>query len=157
MTDKALEEATIAAALRLNKDKDDQALVVLLGLRQDRIKAEPKLGNNPDLPVEYNTEMGALEQVRALGLRILGRWNKELHGTICGSAKPEDKELTKNILDSLNLGETALIAAVVPALLFLGAPAALAAALAPFIVRKFIYPAKDELCKTWGELTDAQI
>ena len=55
------------------------------------------------------------------------------------------------LLGALNLNEAALIAGVVPGLMFLGAPAAIAAVVAPIIVRKFIIPAKDELCDAWGE------
>jgi len=36
-------------------------------------------------------------------------------------------------------------------LLTLGVYAAIAAALAPLIVKRFIWPAKDELCAAWGE------
>lgn len=58
-------------------------------------------------------------------------------------------------LTSLNLGEAAVIAAVAGALIGLGVGAAIAAPLAPLIVRRFIWPAKDELCVAWGESIDA--
>jgi hypothetical protein len=93
--------------------------------------------------------------MRALGRKILKRWNKELHGLVCGSGSANEKERTE-ILNSLNLGETAVIAAVAAALFGLGVPPPIAAALAPLIVKKFIWPAKDELCIAWGEGIKAQ-
>jgi len=90
-----------------------------------------------------------------LSRRILNRWNKELCGLVCG-AKGNDQNTRKAIFDSLNLGEAAVIAAVVGALLSLGVGAALAAPLAPLIVGKFIWPAKDELCDAWGEAIATQ-
>jgi hypothetical protein len=68
----------------------------------------------------------------------------------CGG-KDENQKDRKAVLDSINLGEAAVIAAAASAVLSLGAPAALAAAVAPLIVKRFIWPAKDELCEAWGE------
>jgi hypothetical protein len=44
-----------------------------------------------------------------------------------------------------------VLAAVASALLTLGAPAAIAAAVTPLIVKRFIWPAEDELCAAWDE------
>lgn len=60
-------------------------------------------------------------------------------------------------LTSLNLGEgAAVIATLAGASIGLGVGAAIAALLAPLIGRRFIWPAKDELCVAWGESIDAE-
>jgi hypothetical protein len=93
-------------------------------------------------------------RLKALGRRILARWSKELYTAICGSSA-KDAEARNKVLTAINLGEAALIAAVAGALLWITAPAALAAALAPLIVKKFIAPAGEELCEYWGEAINA--
>jgi hypothetical protein len=130
------------AANRLYKQKDEDALEVLIGMREKAIDANPALK-------DFET-MGGLDELKAMGRRILNRWNKELYGVVCGGKSGDQKD-RKAVLDSLNLGETAVIAAVASALLTLGVYAAIAAALAPLIVKRFIWPAKDELCAAWGE------
>ena len=100
--------------------------------------------------------MGLIDDVKALGWRILTRWNKEMHVVICSSEKPEDQELRKKVFVALRLDEAALIAVIAPALLWIGAPAAIAAAVAPLIVKKFMVPAKEELCAAWKEAITAQ-
>jgi hypothetical protein len=120
-------------------------------MRENAIIADPSLKDNADFEPLYQTEtMGALDDVRALGRRILRRWNVELYTAVC-SGKGEDPKDRKAVLDSLNLGEAAVLAAVASALLTMGAPAAIAAAVAPLIVKRCIWPAKDELCAAWGE------
>jgi hypothetical protein len=148
-------KAVIDSAKRLSA-KDENSLELLLGMRAKAVEEDPALEDNPDFePIYEGTTMGAVDDIKALGRRILRRWNKELNGVVCGS-KTEDKTSRQAILDSLNLGEAAVIAAVASALLSLGVVAAFAAALAPLIVKRFIWPAKDELCDAWGEKINAQ-
>jgi hypothetical protein len=142
--------AIIAAAEQL-RAKDEEALALEIGLRSKRIESDPSAADNPSLSVAYGTHMGMIDDVKALGWRILTRWNTELHGVVCSSEKPEDQEIRKKVFAALSLDEAALIVAVVPALVWLGAPAAIAAAVAPLVVKKFIVPAKEELCAAWGE------
>ena len=146
----------IAAAERLLK-KDEEALALEIGLRDERIKGDPAAADNPDLVVKYGTHMGMgeINDIKALGWRILLRWNKELYGLVCSSKNPDDQEMRKKIL-ALSLDEAALIAVIAPALIGLGAPAAIAAPVAPILVKKFIIPAKQELCVAWGEAIAAQ-
>jgi hypothetical protein len=147
--------AVIAAAEQLDA-KDEEALALEIGLRSRHIEGDPSGADNPFLSVAYGTHMGLIDDVKALGWRILARWNKELYAVICSSKKPEDKELSKKVFAALSLGEAALIAAIAPALLWIGAPAAIAAVVAPLIVKKFIVPAKEELCAAWEEAITAQ-
>jgi hypothetical protein len=153
------EAAVVTAATKL-LTKDEAALLLEIGLRKKAIDADPTAADDPNLHVVYDsTHMGLLDDVKSLGLRIMSRWNKELYGLVCPpkSAKGnvEAKKLRDKLLGALNLDEAALIAAVVPGLMFLGAPAAIAAAVAPVIVKMFIIPAKDELCDAWGEAMKA--
>lgn len=147
--------AVIKEAERL-KDRDEASLLTLVGLREKALQLNPALKDQVDIEPKYDSQtMGALDDVRALGLRVLKRWNKELYGLVC-SNKGSDKKDRQAILDSLNLGEAAVIGAVAGALMALGVPAPVAAALAPLITKKFIWPAKDELCGAWGEGIKAQ-
>jgi hypothetical protein len=151
MTDK---QKVVVAAQSLNS-RDEAALEVLIGLRQKAIERDPSLKDNVEFEPKYDgTTMGPLEEVKKLGLRILKKWNKELHEVVCGKGT-KDKKDRAAVLESLNLGEAAVIGAVASALLSLGVVAALAAALAPLIVKRFIWPAKDELCAAWAEAIKA--
>jgi hypothetical protein len=145
----------IDSAMRLNS-KDDISLEILLGLREKAIERNPALKDDPDFEPKYDGQtMGAMNEIKALGRRVLIRWNKEIYGVVCGG-KGDDQMARKTVLDSLSLGEAAVIAAVATLLLNLGTAAALASALAPLIVKRFIWPAKDELCAAWGEGITAQ-
>jgi hypothetical protein len=145
----------IDAAQRLSA-KDDSSLEVLIGMREEAIKRDPGLSDNVYFEPKYDANtMGGLDEIKALGKRVLGRWNKELYGVVCGGEATDQKD-RKAVLDSLNLGEAAVVAAVAGALLGLGVAAAIAAAVAPLIVRRFVWPAKDELCGAWAEGIKAQ-
>jgi hypothetical protein len=142
-------QSVIAAAQRLNS-RDEVSLEVLLGLRDLAIKKDPALKDDPDFEPLYESKtMGGLD-IRAIGRSILNEWNKQLFGIVCGSTTANESD-RKAVLDSLNLGEAAMIAAVAGALLSLGAWAALAAAAAPLIVKRFIEPAGQKLCAAWSE------
>jgi hypothetical protein len=147
----------VEAANRLYERRDDSALELLIGMREKAIENNPALADKVDLEPKYEVEtMGALDDIRALGKRIVNRWNRELCGVVCG-AKTDDQKSREAILKSLNLSEIAVIATVTSALLSLGVTAAIAAALSPIVVRKFIWPAKDELCAAWTESLNSSI
>lgn len=146
----------VEAANRLHEQKEDEALLVLIGMREKAIEAEPELKDDANLNVVYaEPTMGPLDEIKRLGKRIATRWSKELHGIVCGNESKDAKE-RESLLSSLSLGETAVIAAVAGALISLGVGAAIAAPLAPLIVRRFIWPAKDELCEAWGEAIEKE-
>jgi hypothetical protein len=146
--------AVVEAALRLSQT-DEAGLESLLGLREQAIKKDDSLKNDPNLHVTYNEAlMGPLDSVRNVGRRVLNVWNKQLFDLVCGSGSADQTD-RRAILSSLNLGEAAIIAVVASAVLSLGAPAALAAVLSPLIVKRFILPAKDELCVVWKEQIEA--
>ena len=142
----------VDAANRLAATKDDKSLVLLLGMIDKEITNNPQLKDTAYLDPKYDAPtMGALDDLKAVGLKILKRWNKELQGLVCGSKAADQKE-REQILNALSIGQTAVIGAVAAALLGLGVPPPIAAALAPLIVKQFIWPAKDELCQSWAEM-----
>ena len=148
--------AIVTAARRLNEQKEDEALYVLIGMREKAVANEPGLKDDPELEVVYaEPTMGPLDDIKRLGKRITNRWSKELHAIVCGNAD-KDAEVRESLLNSLSLGEAAVIAAVASALISLGVGAAIAAPLAPLLVRRFIWPAKDELCEAWGEAIEKE-
>lgn len=144
------------AAQRLAQSKDDTALELLLGMRDQAIAKDPSQKDDPYLAPQYDgPTMGSIDTLRDLGRRIAKRWSRELHGLVCGSAG-KDRNERRELLSALNLGEAAVIAAVASALLALGLAGAIAAAAAPLIVRRFIWPAKDELCTGWAEFLESE-
>lgn len=147
--------AVVNAAKRL-QDRDETALLIQVGLRQKAVELNPTLKDQAELETKYDENtMGALDDIKALGNRVLKRWNKELYGLVCSNSGADEKE-RQAVLNSLNLGQAAVIAAVAGALMGIGVPAPVAAPLAPLITKKFIWPAKDELCGAWGEAIKAQ-
>lgn len=146
-----IDKNAVALAAQRLSSRDEAALEILVALRENAIEDDPQLRDNIDFEPQYDgTTMGALDEIRDLGRRILRRWNKELCGIVCGQSAGYEKDRIA-VLESLNLGETAVIAAVAGALLSVGVAAAVAAALAPLIVKRFIWPAKSELCEAWAE------
>lgn len=145
-----VEVVEVVKAADALKDKDQDALALLLGMREKAIKEKPKLAEDPYFIPTYAEHMGLIDDVKALGWSIAVRWGKELHGMVCG-AQDKDKADRTKILEALNLGETAVIGAVAAALMAMMVPAPIAAAAAPLIVKRFIWPARDELCAAWGE------
>jgi len=146
----------VAAAAEKLKDRDEASLEILIGLRAKEIERDERLKDDPEFIPRYNkSQMGLMDDVQALGKRIAIRWSKELHGLVCNREASGTKD-REAILNALNLGENALIGAVAGALMALGLFPALAAAVAPLVVKRFILPARDELCVAWGEALHAQ-
>jgi hypothetical protein len=146
-----IEDRTIEAA-KSYAGFDEEALLVVLGKQEKVIAANPALAADPMLNPTYDsTHMGVIDDVKAVGRRVMKRWNRELYRLVCGAETSEERD---KLLAALNLGETAAIAAVASLLLAI-APAAVAAPLAALLVKSFLLPAKDELCAVWGEELDA--
>jgi hypothetical protein len=147
----ATEAEVITAAQHLSTTKDETSLLVLVGMLDQAIKEKPELADQAEVPLVYDsTHMGLLDPILAVGRKILKKWNKAVHGLVCGNGAEDSKE-RQNIVSAFRAGEAAVIGAVAAALMGLWVPAPIAAALAPIIVKKFIWPAKDELCAAWGE------
>lgn len=143
--------AVAEAAIRLSKQKDAAALELLIGMRARAIESNPALANDAEFDPNYETRtMGALDEAKQLGIKIVNRWNRELYEIVCAGDDRNRKERV-DILNAMNLGEAAVIATVASVLLGSGLSAALAAAVAPLLVKRFIWPAKEELCLAWRE------
>jgi hypothetical protein len=140
-------QAVTAEAERLY-DKDESALLVSIGQRELAVKTDAAAPIEGDFT--YAAETMGLDDLKDLGRRILKRWNKELYEIVCPAAGATGKE-REDLLKALNISEVAAIAAVTGLLLPLGVPAPVAAPLAALLVKKFLLPAKDELCIKWGE------
>lgn len=139
----------VASAAQRFAAKDEDALELLIGLQEKAIEGDPALATVPDLNPVYGTHMGLLDDVKSIGKRVALRWAKELHALVCGTGSGDQADREK-ILSALNLGESAVIAAVAAALMA-ALPAPISAAAAALIVKRFIWPAREELCATWGE------
>lgn len=142
----------VRQAAQLLAKSEDEALEVLLGKLDKAVTEDPSKKDDLSLNPQYDgPTMGTIEAVRDLGRRVARRWSRELHGLVCGeeSNHPEERG---ELLDALKLSEAATIAAVASGLVALNVGAAIAAAAAPLIVRRFIWPAKDELCTAWAEM-----
>jgi hypothetical protein len=151
-----IEQKTSSVAVSLAESYDDEALYALIGRQEKVIEADPAAANDPTLnPTYEGTMMGPVDDLKAIGRRIVLRWSRSLHDVVCGGANaPADAEARKKLFDALNVGEAAAIAAVTSLLLPLVSPA-IAAPLAVLIVRKFLIPATEEVCDYWGEQLDA--
>jgi hypothetical protein len=150
MSDVKKIEATKAAAEELGATKDEDALELMLGMIEKESKENPALADDLGFRPEYGPQMGLIDNLKSLGRKIATTWSRQLHAIVCGEADQDSKDREK-ILTALNMGEAAVIGAVAAALIGLSLPAALAAAAAPLIVKRFIWPAKDVLCEGWKE------
>jgi hypothetical protein len=128
---------------------DESSLIEQLGIRAKLMERDPSIAGNFSPQVTYDAKfLGPLDDVKALGLRILKRWNKELFSIACGSGKDDEADRTK-ILSALTLSEGAAIGAMIPILTGLGLAPALAAILAAIIVKRFLGTAIDTVCEAW--------
>src|SRR5260370_1015116 len=126
---------TLAKAAQRLATKDVAALEVQIGLRQIALEHDPNLKDNLGWDPKYDdTMMGSLDEVRALGRRVLRVWNKALHDLVCGQ-EAADTQQRQAIFNALNIGESAVIGVIAGALISVSAPAVLAAALPPLIVK----------------------
>jgi hypothetical protein len=91
----------------------------------------------------------SFEGLKTLGRNIVNQWNVQLFGLVCGMTS-EDQKDRHLILNTLNLGAGAAAGAVALTGRF-AVPAVVAAAVAALIVKRFIWPARTELCKGWKE------
>jgi hypothetical protein len=142
-----------AAAASLAETYDDTGLVVLLAMRANAIDADPALQDDLALFPSYDDPgMGALEDLKGMGWRLLRRWNLELQQLVCGSA---DAGAREQLARALSLGDGTAVGIVITVLLALQAPPALAVIIAPIVVRRILIPGRDELCAAWKEAIDA--
>jgi hypothetical protein len=140
-------EAAVSALLGADEDQ----LFAELGIRARALAEDPAAAGNFDPDVSYaEAQMGALDDVRAFGRRLFGRWQRELYELICG----EDRESTADraeLGNALGLGEAAAAAFVATLLVgTLGMAPALATVFAAIVVKRFFASALDEFCAAWS-------
>lgn len=132
-------------------DYDEAALIEQLGIRAKMLQQDPSFAGDLAPELNYDAKfLGPLDSAKALGLKILDRWNKELFEITCGSSS-DDKEDRTKILNALTLGEGAAIAALIPVLAGLGLAPTLAAVLAAIIVKRFFGSAVETICESWKQ------
>ena len=146
----------VQTAVEALLESDETQLYEQLGIRVTAMTQEPALAGDysPDLRSE-ELAMGPLEDLRKLGQRIYGRWEKETYSMVCGQST-EDAADRKSIVDAFGIGGTAVAAYLATALVStFGLAPAIAAVIAALVVRRFFRPAYQEFCGAWSERLSA--
>lgn len=145
----ANQQAIVEAAVALC-DHDEASLELQIGKIDKATKTDPSIADDPNPQIAYDgNTMGPIDDLRDIGRRITKKWAKVLHDIVCGDDE-KNAEDRKKVLDSVGLGEVAMIGAVAAALSTLVTPA-LAAPLAALIVKRFLPPVKEGICEFWDE------
>ena len=66
-------EEVVAAAEKLGREKDEDALELLLGMRDKAIEEKPALSEKADIKVEYAPHMGLIDELNPSA--AASRWN----------------------------------------------------------------------------------
>lgn len=147
----SIEDKTVETA-KSYADRSEEDLLLLLARQDQELQQNPEAAQDPTLDPEYAGAGMPAETLRAIGRKIMQRWNKALFDLIC---KEDDDAERKKLVDAFGLGETALIGAVASALLAVTSPA-IAAAAAAIIVRQFLLPAGGVVCDAWEEAIEME-
>lgn len=131
---------------------DEDQLYEQLGLRLKALAIDPAVAGSFDPAVTYNSaQMGAKEDILALGKRIFQRWNREAYQLLCG-ARADDKEDRALVLESFGMGEVAVAATLAGLLVtYLGLAPAVAGVIAALVCKRFFRPAYEEFCLAWSK------
>jgi len=151
-----LDEMAEPAVQKLLGSEEDQ-LYEQLGLRIRALTIDPAIAGSFDPEVTYDeAQMGAKEDILALGKAIFSRWNSEAHKLICGTGSGEQAD-RKSVREAFGLGETAVAAGLAGLLVTnLGLAPALAGVIAAIICKRFFRPAYEEFCAAWGKVVETQ-
>lgn len=143
-------DPTLATAVENLLESDENQLFEQLGIRMNAMRSDPAVAGTYDPAVSYDAaQMGVLDDVRAFGKRVFGRWNREAWELVCGTAK-EDGDDRQSLLAGLGVDKTTAAAALAALLVGqLGMAPALAAVVAALVVKRFFRPVYDEFCSTW--------
>lgn len=149
MTDVRTEAAAAVTPLLA---ADEDTLFAELGIRASALAEDLAVAASFDPVVSYSeAQMGAMDDVRALGRRLFRRWNRELHALICGH-DPDDEKERKEVAAAIGLGQTGFAAYLAIMLVSsFGLAPAIAAVVAAIVVRRLFRPAIEELCAAWAE------
>lgn len=131
---------------------DEDQLLEQLGMRSAVVTRDLKRSGDLQLdlaPADIRA-MGIKEDMKALGNRVLRRWNRSAYELACGG-DPDDTKTRADLEKALGIGEAAAIGVLASALISIGLMAALAPVLATILVKKFFNPAYGEFCQYWKE------
>jgi len=134
-------------------ESEEEQLLEQLAIRSQAIERDPSKADSLDPTVSSSeiSTMGPKEALRAIGERVLNRWNREAYKLICGSDKEVAKE-REDLSRAFGLGDAAAAGALCSALLLIpGMPVALAPVIAVILVKRFFGPGIDEFCGYWKE------
>jgi hypothetical protein len=125
---------------------DESRLLEQLGVRSLAAAAAPAILDVPPGPSAGT--LGAKEDMKELGARILRRWNRVAYDLACGN-DPDDAEMRTELEQALHVSEAAAIGVLSGGLITIGLSALIAPVLAALIVKKFFNPAYGEFCEYW--------
>ncbi len=143
----------IEAAVKSLAQDDVSALYAKLGAYSLAYPQGPAQFAAPDASIQIDSSTaGALDDVAALGKRILKRWNKSIYDLVCNK-DGIDPQARKTIMDALKLNSPEALAAAITSVLigvFSVGPAI--AAIVGVLFGKVLLPAAgDEICTFWKE------
>jgi hypothetical protein len=151
MSAQTISEAQIQSLVQSDEDQ----LLEVLGMRSAVVSQDLGRSADPNLSVAPSDlkAMGIKDDLKALGRRILRRWNRSAYQIACGS-DPEDSKARSELTKALGIGEAAAIGVLTGALIGVGLMAALAPVVSAILVKKFFNPAYGEFCAYWKEKLD---
>lgn len=144
-----LDDMAEPAVQKLLRAEEDQ-LYEQLGLRLKALTVNPAIAGSFDPTVTYDRgQMGAKEDILALGRRIFRRWSHEAQQLLCGTGPDEQMDRAR-VREAFGLGEVAVATTLAGLIVtHLGIAPALAGVVAALICKRFFRPAYEEFCAAW--------
>lgn len=145
-----MEQKFNEAEIELLLQSNEKQLLEQLGMHAAVVTRDlTKAGElHPNIVAADVKMMGIKDDLKALGTRVLRRWNRSAYDLLCGT-DPDDAATQQEIKKALGLGEAAVIGALATALVGIGLMPALAPIVAAILVKKFFRPAYGEFCAVW--------
>lgn len=134
---------------------EEEQLYEELGLRSQALGKDFSKAGELEPEIAYDAqEMGPLDELKKLGVRIFNRWNKETYKLLC--AKEETALIDREeLLKAFTKGETAVATLLCSyAVTQFGLAPIIATVIVTIVLKRFFRPAYEELCKTWEESFD---
>lgn len=129
---------------------DENQLYEHLGIRSKAIALDPSISSSFEPQVTYDeVQMGLLDDVRNLGMRIFRRLSVEAYKLLCGTDAENKKEREK-LAEAFGISSTAAATTLATLLVTqLGLAPAIAAVIASLIVKRFFNKAYNKFCQKW--------
>lgn len=142
-------DTKLADAIAALAEASEQSLIDQIGRNAKTLQHDPALAGQLAAPARRmgaTRAAGTVRDIRKVGNRILKRWAREVYAIVCGN-KPEDRADRRRILAALKLGEAGAAAVIAGVLIgSMGVAPVLAPAVAVIVARRFLEPAREELC-----------